>query len=57
VRRRYYFKIVVEGNFVKSSTSGIRLAKAPPGVFSVEVPPCQEMITEGFKEMNEILGS
>jgi hypothetical protein len=38
VRRRYYFKIMIEEIFVESLTSCVRLAKAPSRMFSIEVP-------------------
>jgi hypothetical protein len=46
---------VIEDKFIEIWTSGIRLAKAPPGMFSIEVPTYQEVITEGIKENIKII--
>jgi len=46
---------VIEDKCVESSTSGIRLAKAPPGMFSVEVPTYQKVVSEGVKEDIKII--
>jgi hypothetical protein len=46
---------VIEDKCIESSTFGIRLAKAPLGVFNIEVPTYQEVVTEEIKENIKII--